>query len=392
MMSGLGRLLVWLVIAPAMAQQAVFDFRQKQEPLYFLDGQWEIFPFAWVMPSEKRQGELIKVPSGWHDGRPDLFPTNEGFATYRIRILLPVEEKGKIYALHLPQIASAYRLYLNEEKLYELGKIAESAAQAEPQYRRFILPFRLDTEEIKLTFHVSNFAEGNVGGLWQRITLGRYEEVSKRYQKVLLKDSLTVGFLLAVGLYHLILYFYKPTHRFALSFAFFCFLIALRSAMTGERILALPGWLTFEQEIALEYLTLYLGPLLFSWYIHHLYPNDMRRPYFWAVAAVSLLFVGFLLALPTILYTRFLPIFQLFLLIAVSFLVLLLVRIIKRKRLASTGFALSFFILVGGVLYDVFSNRFHVGEYIFPIALCVFVLFQAALVAKIYMRSDSLRF
>lgn len=355
----------------------IFDFRLDEPKIHFLDGKWEIYPFLFILPEKNDLGQEIKVPSGWHDARADLFSNNDGFATYRAKIYFNDREIGKLYALRLNQIATAYRLFLNKKLVLEVGQVAQSPEKSKPKYQRLVFPFVLEKPELEIIIQASNYEEGNVGGIWQRIAVGPYDKINFAYLKDIISESIVTGFLFAIALYHVVLYSFSRKFPIYLSFGLFSFVIALRSAITGEKILVKIFPFSFKFEILLEYLTLFLGPAFFSWYLHNVYPKDMRKSYFYAVLAVSLIFTLFSLFLPMRLYTLFLPVFQLFLVLGISFFTLLLSIIMKRKRYGSRSFALSFLILVVSAFLDVIFNRTGYGVYYFPVGLSIFVLFQA---------------
>lgn len=86
----------------------------ENDPVRYLTRQWELYPGALLAP-----GETEGAYRQYTDiGRTGDF--SHGSGTYRLRILLPEEERD--YALELPEIFSAYRLYINGRERLAMGE------------------------------------------------------------------------------------------------------------------------------------------------------------------------------------------------------------------------------------------------------------------------------
>lgn len=93
----------------------------KHSVLHLIHG-WEIFPGALLAPEEitaalPRIVAAIGEYGGFEFGDRDRSP--HGSATYRFNILLPDEPRS--YALELPEIYSAYKLYINGSLVRQMG-------------------------------------------------------------------------------------------------------------------------------------------------------------------------------------------------------------------------------------------------------------------------------
>jgi len=93
-------------------------------PVFHLVWGWEFYRDALLSPEDFWPGQslpheviFIGQYPGFEAGDPSRSP--HGSATYRLRIAVPAEPRS--YTLELPEIYSAYRLYVNGELLAEMG-------------------------------------------------------------------------------------------------------------------------------------------------------------------------------------------------------------------------------------------------------------------------------
>ncbi len=100
----------------------------EQHPVIWLVRDWEIYRDRLLTPSDLAEGlllpdELVFIGQyGGFEGRVTAgLPARNphGSATYRLNLSLPAETRS--YILELPEIFSAYRLYLNGTLMQSLG-------------------------------------------------------------------------------------------------------------------------------------------------------------------------------------------------------------------------------------------------------------------------------
>lgn len=95
----------------------------KQYPLRFLCSGWEFYPSLLLSPEDFSSAHSAYMrcisigEQSWLGNRPGQ--TTHGCGSYAMHLLLPAEENT--YSLELPEIFSAYRLYINDRLLLEVG-------------------------------------------------------------------------------------------------------------------------------------------------------------------------------------------------------------------------------------------------------------------------------
>ncbi|MFC4599838.1 hypothetical protein [Cohnella hongkongensis] len=150
--------------------------------VYKLDGEWEFFRNAMLPPdrmdaSRLSDAEYIEVPSSW-SRTWTLHPEERlGYATYRLRLILP--EKQRSYGLQLTRILSSSQLYVDGELLGGSGQPGTSAETTISVSRPYTAYFDTDGPDVELVIHVANFAYWT-SGIAEPVYLGTAETISDR--------------------------------------------------------------------------------------------------------------------------------------------------------------------------------------------------------------------
>ena len=94
------------------------------DSVIFLAHQWNFFPGKQYTPSDFNEkkvtgGTFLTLGSFGNFSLGNTSEASNGTATYRLTLSLP--NTARTYSLYLPEIFSAYTLYLNEEKVCSQG-------------------------------------------------------------------------------------------------------------------------------------------------------------------------------------------------------------------------------------------------------------------------------
>ncbi len=154
----------WDAPQPIAGLLILDELALDDHPLQFPFQQWEFYPDALLTPEDFNGGEApyrqyvsIGQYSSFHASNPHL--PRQGQGSYRLHISVPSEERE--YALELPEVFSACRLYINDRLVLELGE-PESATYS-PEIRSSIVTF-LAQGNIDILLAVSNYSH-YTGGL-----------------------------------------------------------------------------------------------------------------------------------------------------------------------------------------------------------------------------------
>ena len=352
-----------------------------------LDGKWEFFwnthlkPDALSNELPPTRNGFIEVPGTWNgyeiNGKKIY---GEGYATYRLKIHLA--NSGQILAFKFLDMATAFSVYLDGQKLYSAGVPGETPDSTIPQFNPQVVEFTTGSEQLEVIILVSNFFHRK-GGAWEPILLGLSADIRQIRQRALNLNFFLFGGILMMGLYHMGLFLIRAREKSTLFFGIFCFLIAIRSLVTGERyLIGLFPDFNWEVYTKIAYLTFYMAAPVFAMYFRYIFPKEIPRYVISLVVIVSALFSGIVLFTPAKIYTHMIPVFQIFTVTASCYgfyaLILALIRKRQGAGVCLAGFAVLFLTIANDMLY---SNLLIQTGYILPFGLFVFIFFQAFLLS-----------
>lgn len=135
-----------------------------------LNGQWEFYPDDFISPDTFFKDTLhsansTQVPGTFKDTSP-----GSNFGTYRLRVLLPTSNAS--YGIHIPEIKTAYHLYINGRLLYESGYPDKTYIGTISKVVPYTGNFTVEQSQMDIVIHVSNFHYHNQGGIIQSIKFG----------------------------------------------------------------------------------------------------------------------------------------------------------------------------------------------------------------------------
>jgi len=261
------------------AVHGVLDLRnQPVNDKIELTGNWLFYWNQLVNPNDTtaiKDRLLVEFPFKWsgYTWRGKKLPAF-GYGTYRLKILLP-QKHGEL-KLGMPDVYSAYRLYINKKLVSSNGKVTTSGKgfEAHWEYHAVALP---NSDTINITLQVSNFIHSK-GGIGKPIFIGPAERIDLARHRAEGIDLMLTGCLLMGGLFFLGLYLLGSRDKAILLFALFSIVYSYRIIGTDNYVLhtLLPD-INWYITARLEYMSLFSGIGLFGLYTLYLYPADVNR-------------------------------------------------------------------------------------------------------------------
>ncbi len=365
------------------------QWNQDDGGLVALDGQWAFYWQQLLSPEDfgpaqtLKSADYIDVPGLWN-----RYPKNtnkwpgDGFATYRL-LLDNIPVKNHLIYLKIPEMPTAYRLWVNGDIVSENGIVGKNKQEMKPVFLPKIVSLNTDRPEIELVLQVSNFFHKD-GGIWHSMEIGTEQDLASMRERPVFFDMLLFGGLFIMGLYHLGLYALRRQERAPLYFGLFCLTVGIRSLLVGQRIFygLVPG-LDWEIQQKMEYLLLYLSAPAFFMFFYHLFPREVSRRFCSVITWCCGIFGVIVVAAPAKIYGHTGNLFQILVYAASAYLAVVMVKIIQQKREGSLLFAGGFVVLMLTVINDTLYTHLIIQTR--PMAhfgVFMFIFFQAFLLSK----------
>jgi two-component system sensor histidine kinase ChiS len=321
-----------------------------------IKGEYEFYWSQMLNPAlEGDSGEMIyaEVPGTWTQLKkehPEV--TRYGYATYRLRILLP--DRVDELAFRIVDVYSASGYFLNGKAIDYLGFPGVNKYQTVVRYSRPLVIGTVDDRELELLIRVSNF-DNRVSGIVGGLTVGNVSQMQEARQKELFRGHFLIGAFLIIGVYFLGLYLIRTEH-YRLYFSVLCFLMALRVMLIVElpviETLNLNG-LTLAR---LDYLNIYFFAPFFILMIRSIFPIEFPQLIYRISMWVSTVFIAIVVVSPISLFSFTFPVFfGFFLIVSMVFLYVIILAWI-RGRSHAPAYTMGLLVLFFGTLNDMLNE------------------------------------
>ncbi|MNI02921.1 Alkaline phosphatase synthesis sensor protein PhoR [compost metagenome] len=273
-------------------------------------------------------------------------------------------------SLYISSIASAYKLWVNGQLVAVNGKVGTSKEEMIPQNYAKIATFHLSQKQAEVVIQVSNYVQRK-GGLWTSIGLGSPESISYQRDYRTATTAAITACLLAIGIYHCLLYILRRKDKLLLYFGAFCMLIALRALFLGEVLaVRLFPQLPWEMGVKMEYLGIAIGLPLFTAFVHALYPNELKRKYLDVITVTGAGYSLLIILTPASWFTMTMQLAQFIIVICFIYISYCFVLAVHRQRKrALLNLAACTFLLVAGVNDILYYNHWVPNGELFPLGL-----------------------
>lgn len=363
-------------------EKGVIDFRSydfSHTGNASLRGNWEFYWGKLYTPAnipKAGPNNYFQTPISWNTYLQDKKPVGgSGYATYQLKILLPSNKQN--LALKIPNIGTAYTIYVNGELSTQGGIVGQTPETTKPLYKPTIITLPKISDSLNLVIQVANFHH-SYGGIWYDLLIGQDEDIRRESNKSDYAGFALLGSILIMGFYHLGLFWVKKTHISALYFGLFCLTSVIRILFEGEHIVRYLLVLDWFTSIRLEYISMPLAVIVFGWFLHSLFPKELPKKMVVILSIISLIPSVFILFFPPLLFTQILLLIELILVTNSIYAVIVLIVATYRKKegaaLLLGGFIILFMALVHDILY---TNGIIQSTNQFATGLFIFILSQA---------------
>lgn len=235
-------------------------------------------------------------------------------------------------ALFVPDVYTAYTLYVNNRVFAENGKTGTTKESYTPHWLSITRELPPNTDTLTLVLQVSNFLHSK-GGPYKEIVLGnRQALVTDDYQNLAI-DFILGGCVFMSGLFFLGLYLFGKQDKATLYFSLFSIFYSYRIMGTRRYALhsALPG-INWGITVHLEYITLFCSVGLFMLYVRYLYPKDVNKRIINIMVGICALFTLVTVVCPPYIFTRLITSFLILVLVYVLYVLYVYIAAYRRHR------------------------------------------------------------
>jgi signal transduction histidine kinase/DNA-binding NarL/FixJ family response regulator len=382
---------------PPQAENGVLDLRDwnfAADGPVELKGEWK---FKWMEDStdfirpeyDDSAWKNYPVPSGWANFGKKKF----GYGWFRLKVLLtPAKDLG----IYLYGTRTSYMLYANDELILQNGKPGNNALTTIPDQRPLI-HFLPGTNSLVLAWKIANFHEAHTGGgPYFNPVIGLLSELKADLWHTDFYNTLVLGIILMMALYHVLLWLGRREDKSSILFALFCLLIFLRMLGTNafmHRLFSHP--LLYHIRIKMEFLAISLGWTVFITFLSRIFPAEFKNALLKIFQAAGIVLSLFIIVAPIALSTAILVYIEILLLIIVGWVVSSVIIAVLRKR-SEAGIVLCglLFLFVSIVNDILFSYMIIKTSYLFQIGLVVFIFCMSGVLstrfAKAYRTANHL--
>lgn len=304
-----------------------------------------------LQPGEtsKQTPKLVSMPHLW--GK-DSSTNIEGYATYELTIYLP--EKHPDLALTIPDLLTAYSLYINGDLVASNGNVGTNKESSIPEWvpQTVSLERFTGSRQLHVLLQISNYHHSK-GGIRLPIYLGASKHLVQQREQELGFTFILSGTLLMGAMFFLGLFYFGQTERSILYFALFCFVYSYRIIGTElyPILLFFPN-MPWHLLVRFEYASMYVSAGLFGLYLLSLYPKDVSKL---IVQGFGLIYLTLTLStlLPTDIFTSFLNVFFVVTSIYMVYATAIIILAWRRNRVGSQFAVLGLIILFIIFFWDI---------------------------------------
>ncbi len=357
-----------------------------------LDGNWIFYRNELLTPedfnnSNLPESELIQIPGNWTSGgKYEAW----GYGSFRMEIhgLIP----GKNYSLYIPEMLSAFRLWVDGDELATNGQVAKTSENSSPQFLPKTVSFKPNNGNVEIICQISNF-NYRKSGIWRSLKIGRDNNMIHFREKRMILESLLAGILLAIAFYHLTIFSYKRKEKAELLFGSICLTLFIRIVVTNEQLLTFI-FPSFPWEIArrLEFIPFYLTAPLIILFLTTMFPKEFTKKNNRIYFVFCFIQGVFFLLFPIRISNNLIVATETHIFIVQIYIFIKLITAVTRKRNNSISIIIAYTVFTIAIINDILhSNMIIDSIYLIPVGFLIFIVIQSSILTKRFTKSFMLR-
>ena len=347
---------------------------------------WNEFPDNWKDPSV-----YVPVPASWTNKKAmqgKAYPI-EGYATYAVRLLLP--KNAPSLSISLQNRFPSLSVFANGVKLEGYNAAGKGFTDVQPSC--FTLP--QGETQVDLLIRMKS-VDHTKQGLYQSIVLNKTVLVESAIFRSKIVEAMILSFALALGLYHLILFIFRPKEIGILYFSILVLIVTIRILSTGTMLGCDLFGFSWMASLRMEYFSFATVSIPVILYFYDLYKKYILKILVIVWVAEGALYGILTLVTKGTFFGLFLTAHQIVCLLEAGYLLYLVIRLIYKKEKEALFIAAGFVALMITSVIDILAVMGIIrAPDTIPYGFLFFLLMQAVSFARVFnfekQKSDFMR-
>ena len=347
---------------------------------------WNEFPDNWKDPSV-----YVPVPASWTNKKAmqgKAYPI-EGYATYAVRLLLP--KNAPSLSISLQNRFPSLSVFANGVKLEGYNAAGKGFTDVQPSC--FTLP--QGETQVDLLIRMKS-VDHTKQGLYQSIVLNKTVLVESAIFRSKIVEAMILSFALALGLYHLILFIFRPKEIGILYFSILVLIVTIRILSTGTMLGCDLFGFSWMASLRMEYFSFATVSIPVILYFYDLYKKYIPKILVIVWVAEGALYGILTLVTKGTFFGLFLTAHQIICLVEAGYLLYLVIRLIYKKEKEALFIAAGFVALMITSVIDILAVMGIIrAPDTIPYGFLFFLLMQAVSFARVFnfekQKSDFMR-
>lgn len=195
----------------------------------------------------------------------------KGYGTYYFKVKLKSDSKG--HGLIMPEIATAYRLFVDGKEVFEMGTIGKNENEHIAKFKADTVSFKTYGDEFDVVIQISNF-DYRIFGMLDKIAIANAETIKGHNDLIYSKSAAlsSAAFILAV--FYMSIYIWLRKHSEYLYFALFGLVLSVRTLTYDNKLLYEFFNFKWKTELDISLVTTIFSLVFLIQYFRNLYKKS----------------------------------------------------------------------------------------------------------------------
>ncbi len=329
--------------------------------------------------------DYMPTPHSWNGHKMQDNSTilgGEGYATYRLSVLLSDHLVGEVFALRSEYQGTAYRIYVDSKLIQSVGIVDREKDKAQAMHLPTLGFIKVTRNRLEIIVQVSNY-HNRLGGLWNHIYLGKSDQIQSLVNQRRGTDLFVIGIIFIIGIYHLLIWSIRRKESSPLYFSILCIIVLIRLLSTSEYLFveAFPQ-LGYKFYCLLEYGSIYFCvPVAIHYFTLSIQKKSNKYIIYLAYLIASSFFI-FAISTPVRIFSHTAEIYQFVLLASIIYLMYIIIYSVIKRIEYSFISLFGFLVLSAAIIQDILYSREIIQTGFFgPYALVAMIFSQAMILS-----------